>query len=53
MLRLIKLLIWLTIDTVLEKSDILVILVNHREFYSIDREKLSGKVLIDVKGVFK
>lgn len=41
------------IDTVLEKSDILVILVSHREFYNIDREKLKEKILIDIKGVFR
>ena len=33
--------------------DIIVILVNHKEFYNIDREKLKGKILIDTKGVLK
>jgi len=41
------------IDTILGKSDIIVVLVNHKEFYSIDKNRLNDKVIIDMKGVFR
>lgn len=37
---------------VLSKSDIIVILVDHKEFKSIDLELLKDKIIIDTRGVF-
>ncbi len=37
-------------DVAISDSDIIVILVNHKEFYEINYE---GKVVIDTKGIFK
>lgn len=42
-----------SLEDVLEKSDILVLLTNHSEFYQIDNEILKEKVLIDTRGVWK
>ena len=36
----------------LEKSDILVLLVNHKEYYSIEKNVLNEKIIIDTRGVF-
>lgn len=37
----------------IECADIVVLLVDHREFKTIDREKLQQKVVIDVKGIWR
>lgn len=38
---------------VLQKSDILLILVDHEEFFGIDSESLKEKVVIDTRGIFR
>jgi len=35
----------------IEKSDIVIILVDHSEFKSIDKKLLTGKNIIDTRGV--
>jgi UDP-N-acetyl-D-mannosaminuronic acid dehydrogenase len=40
------------LETALERADVVVALVAHREFRSIDTERLKEKVLIDTCGVF-
>ncbi len=37
----------------LEKSEIVVLLVNHREYYALDRSLLEEKVIIDTRGIFR
>lgn len=37
----------------IEKADIVLLLVNHSVFENIDREALSGKVLIDTRGLWE
>jgi len=39
------------LDDLLEKSQIIVILVDHREFKALDRSRLKGKVVIDTRGL--
>ena len=39
------------LEAVLKEADILLLLVDHREFRGIDAELLQGKVVIDTKGV--
>ncbi len=41
------------IDDVLDKADILVLLVDHDEFKDIDHELLKSKVLIDTRGCWR
>jgi len=41
------------LDDVLQKSDILLILVDHEEFIGIDSESLKEKVVIDTRGIFR
>ncbi|MDP5210501.1 UDP-N-acetyl-D-mannosamine dehydrogenase [Microbulbifer sp. 2205BS26-8] len=41
------------ITEALEQADILVMLVDHKEFKSIDKYLLSGKKIIDTKGIWK
>jgi len=36
----------------IQRADIVVLLVNHREFVRVDRESLRGKVVIDTRGVW-
>jgi UDP-N-acetyl-D-mannosaminuronic acid dehydrogenase len=38
---------------VLKESDILVLLVNHKQFYDVDRELLKEKVVIDTRGIWR
>ncbi len=40
------------LNELLEKSDILVLLVNHKEYYSIDKSVLNEKIIVDTRGVF-
>jgi UDP-N-acetyl-D-mannosaminuronic acid dehydrogenase len=41
------------LDKVLKESDILVLLVNHKPFYDIDRELLKEKIVIDTRGIWR
>ncbi|NDV63028.1 UDP-N-acetyl-D-mannosamine dehydrogenase [Puniceicoccales bacterium CK1056] len=41
------------LDDALKMADIVVLLVDHRQFKSIPKTRLRGKVLIDTKGVFR
>jgi UDP-N-acetyl-D-mannosaminuronic acid dehydrogenase len=41
-----------SLDRLVREADILVVLTNHRQFYSIDREILKEKVLIDTRGMY-
>jgi UDP-N-acetyl-D-mannosaminuronic acid dehydrogenase len=40
------------LDTALSKADIILLLVDHKEFKAIDKSRLSGKGLIDTRGVW-
>ena len=42
-----------SLDEVLDKSDILVLLVDHAEFKKIDHEQLKEKILIDTRGAWR
>jgi UDP-N-acetyl-D-mannosaminuronic acid dehydrogenase len=41
------------LQSVLRDSDILVLLVDHKEFKNIDKELLKDKVVIDTRGVWR
>jgi UDP-N-acetyl-D-mannosaminuronic acid dehydrogenase len=41
------------LDKVLKESDILVLLVNHKQFYDVDRELLKEKIVIDTRGIWR
>lgn len=41
------------LDKVLKESDIIVLLVNHKPFYDIDRELLKEKIVIDTRGIWR
>jgi UDP-N-acetyl-D-mannosaminuronic acid dehydrogenase len=41
-----------SLDQLMKEADILVVLTNHRQFYSIDRELLKEKVVIDTRGMY-
>ncbi|MHB8173385.1 MAG: UDP-N-acetyl-D-mannosamine dehydrogenase [Nitrospirota bacterium] len=41
------------LQSVLRESDIVVLLVDHKEFKNIDRELLKDKVVIDTRGVWR
>ncbi len=38
---------------VINKSDIILLLVDHRQFKDIDQKKLNGKTIIDTRGIWK
>jgi UDP-N-acetyl-D-mannosaminuronic acid dehydrogenase len=40
-----------SLDSAIEKADILVVLVDHDEFVNIDEEKIMTKCIIDTKGI--
>ena len=40
------------LEEVLKESDIILLLVDHREFKRIDRSRLQEKIVIDTRGVF-
>ncbi|MDI9407937.1 MAG: UDP-N-acetyl-D-mannosamine dehydrogenase [Candidatus Pacebacteria bacterium] len=40
-------------DEALQLAHLVVMLVNHREFYALDRAKLSGKSIVDSRGVWQ
>jgi UDP-N-acetyl-D-mannosaminuronic acid dehydrogenase len=42
-----------TVDEALQAANIVVMLVSHTTFYSIDRQLLSGKLVIDTRGVWQ
>lgn len=41
------------LEEVLSKADILLVLVDHEEFYRVDQELLKEKVLIDTRGIWR
>ncbi len=41
------------LDQALESSDVVVLLVEHKEFLQVNEEELQGKVVIDTKGVWR
>ena len=41
------------LEKVLDESDILVLLVNHKQFYDVDRELLKEKIVIDTRGIWR
>ncbi|WP_239100129.1 UDP-N-acetyl-D-mannosamine dehydrogenase [Phycicoccus sp. CSK15P-2] len=41
------------VDDALEKADVVVLLVDHKEFKNVPRERLMEKVLIDTRGVWR
>ncbi len=41
------------LDDLLGKSDIVVMLVNHREYNEIDQNILNEKIIVDTRGVFR
>lgn len=41
------------LENALTRSDIVVLLVNHKVFYDVDRKALEGKVVIDTRGIWK
>lgn len=41
------------LDQVISESDILLLLVDHQEFSSIDKKLLKDKVIIDTKGIWR
>lgn len=42
-----------SIDDAVAAADVIVLLVNHREFISFNRRKLEGKAVIDTRGVWR
>lgn len=43
----------LSIDDVIENSDIIFVAMNHSEYYNIDLNKLKGKLIIDIWNIYK
>ena len=41
------------LDEALERADVVVLLVDHREFKELDRARLSGKRVIDTRGTWR
>jgi len=41
-----------SLEAAVAAADVVVLLVNHREFFDLDRRDLDGKVLIDTRGVW-
>ena len=41
------------LDTAIEEADLILLLVNHKEFVELDTTKLQGKTVIDTKGVWR
>ena len=42
-----------SLDEALRRADIVVLLVNHRQFLAVDRARLAGKIVIDTRGVWR
>lgn len=41
------------LDTAIAEADLILLLVNHKEFVALDTTKLQGKTVIDTKGVWR
>lgn len=41
------------LDTAIAEADLILLLVNHKEFVALDTTKLQGKTVIDTKGVLR
>ena len=41
------------LDEAVKKSQVVLLLVNHRSFYEMDRQKLKGKTVLDTRGVWR
>ncbi len=41
-----------SVEGALQQADIIIILVNHRVFYHIEKKQLAGKVVIDTRGMW-
>jgi len=37
----------------LQEATVIVLLVNHRPFFNIDRKRLEGKTVIDTRGIWQ
>lgn len=48
----IKNVVLVSTEDALDHSDVIILLVNHKEFYAINSKQLEGKIVIDTKGVF-
>jgi UDP-N-acetyl-D-mannosaminuronic acid dehydrogenase len=42
-----------TLDNALENADVVVILVKHKEFMELEKEKFSDKKVVDTTGIVK
>ena len=42
-----------SLDAAVKAADVVVLLVNHREFVGFDRRKLEGKAVIDPRGIWR
>jgi UDP-N-acetyl-D-mannosaminuronic acid dehydrogenase len=42
-----------TLDAAVARADVVVVLVNHREFVRFNRQKLEGKAVIDTRGIWR
>jgi UDP-N-acetyl-D-mannosaminuronic acid dehydrogenase len=42
-----------SLDAAVKAADVVVLLVNHREFVGFDRRKLEGKAVIDTRGIWR
>ena len=42
-----------SLDAAVKAADVVVLLVNHREFVGFDRGKLEGKAVIDTRGIWR
>ena len=41
------------LDTAIAEADLILLLVNHKEFVALDTTKLQGKTVIDTKGIWR
>lgn len=41
------------VETALKRADIIVLLVNHREFFQVKKESLAKKIIIDTRGLWQ
>ena len=39
--------------TAIEDADVVVLLVDHREFVGVDQDLLNGKTVIDTRGIWR
>ena len=40
------------LELAVARADVVVLLVNHREFAAVDRRKLDGKAVVDTRGIW-